>query len=250
MRNYEREKEERIKFIQNVITSAKVNGIVFANSGGKDAALVGILCKLACDNTIGLSLPCGVKQNYESDLDDAAKLSCLYGIENKAISLTQLRNELTQIINKATPLTQTAIGYLAPRLRMITLYAIANSENRLVAGTSNRSEIYTGYSTKWGDGAYDFNPIADLTATEVLDFLRYLGAPASIIEKAPSAGLFEGQTDEAEMGITYAALDNFLLTGQATNHDAAIINRLHSASGHKRRPPVMYGQEGQVTRNV
>jgi len=241
MRNYEREKTERVRFIQNVIASAKSDGIVFANSGGKDAALVGILCKMACDNTLGLALPCGVKRNYGSDLDDAALVSRQFNIENKTISLTAIRDEMVQTIGNASPLTQTAIGYLAPRLRMIALYAISNSENRLVAGTSNRSEIYTGYSTKWGDGAYDFNPIADLTATEVLEFLRFLGAPASIVQKAPSAGLFEGQTDEAEMGITYASLDNFLLTGQVSEHDGAIIDKLHSASSHKRRPPAMYG---------
>jgi len=241
MRNYEREKKERIKFIQNEITTAKVSGIIFANSGGKDAALVGILCKMACDNTIGISLPCGVKRNYESDLDDAMLLSRQYGIANKTISLSAIRDDFTQIIGKAVPLTETAIGYLAPRLRMVALYAIANSENRLVAGTSNRSEIYTGYSTKWGDGAYDFNPIADLTATEVLEFLSFLDAPVSIIKKAPSAGLFEGQTDEEEMGITYASLDNFLLTGQVSKHDEAVIGRLHSASHHKRKPPVTYG---------
>ena len=241
MRNYEREKEKRVKFIQNVIANAKSDGIVFANSGGKDAALVGILCKMACDNTIGLSLPCGVKRNYESDLDDAALISQQYGIENKIISLSAIRRELTQTIGEAVTLSETAIGNMAPRLRMITLYAISNSENRLVAGTSNRSEIYTGYSTKWGDGAYDFNPIADLTATEVLEFLRYLGAPAGIISKPPSAGLFEGQTDEAEMGVTYASLDNFLLTGQVSEADSEIINRLHTSSRHKRRPPEIYG---------
>jgi len=242
MRDYKKEKDERISFIKNLVATAKVNGIVFANSGGKDAALVGILCKLACDNTLSLALPCGVKRNYESDLTDAALLTNQYGIESKTISLTATRDQLTNIITQAAPITETAIGYLAPRLRMVTLYAIANSENRLVAGTSNRSEIYTGYSTKWGDGAYDFNPIADLTATEVLEFLRFLGAPNSIIEKAPSAGLFEGQTDEAEMGITYASLDNFLQTGYAEEKDATVINRLHTISAHKRKPPVMYNQ--------
>jgi len=246
MRNYEQEKIDRVKFIQDIVTSAKVNGIIFANSGGKDAALVGILCKLACDNTIGLALPCGVSRNYESDLSDAALLSKQYNIANTTISLTAVRDQLTQAITASTPLTDTAIGYLAPRLRMVTLYAIANSENRLVAGTSNRSEIYTGYSTKWGDGAYDFNPIADLTATEVLEFLRYLNAPASIVEKAPSAGLFEGQTDEDEMGVTYASLDNFLQTGQVSPEDGAIINRLHTASAHKRRPPVMFTRDGDA----
>jgi len=241
MRNYERETSERIDFIKSTVASAKAGGIIFANSGGKDAALVGILCKMACDNTLGISLPCGVKRNYESDLSDAALLSRQYGITSKNISLTAIRDRLAQAIGDDSPLTATAIGYLAPRLRMVILYAIANSENRLVAGTSNRSEIYTGYSTKWGDGAYDFNPIADLTATEVLDFLRYLNAPVSITEKAPSAGLFEGQTDEAEMGITYASLDNFLLTGQVAAHDGEVIDRLHKASEHKRKPPAMYG---------
>jgi len=240
MRNYEREKEARIKFIQNVVSDAKSDGIVFANSGGKDAALVGILCKLACDNTIGISLPCNVSQNYESDIDDALALSRQFNIEHKTISLSSTCKSLVQAISDIIPITNWATINIAPRLRMTTIYAIANSQNRLVAGTDNRSEIYTGYFTKWGDGAYDFNPISDLTATEVKDFLRYLGAPLCIIEKPPSAGLFEGQTDEAEMGITYASLDKFLLTGEASAHDEAIINRLHSASHHKRKPPVIY----------
>ena len=93
-----------------------------------------------------------------------------------------------------------------------------------------------GYFTKWGDGAHDFNPISDLTATEVFDFLRWLKAPASIIEKAPSAGLFDGQTDEAEMGVSYAAIDRYLLTGEAEEHDLAIMERYHRRSEHKRQP--------------
>ena len=242
MRNYEQETANRVKFIQNNLNDAKYTGIVFANSGGKDAVLVGILCKMACDNTVGLSLPCGVSRNYGSDIDDAVLISNQYGIAHKTINLAPISQEFTKSIAAAGhPLTDIAAGYLAPRLRMITLYAIANSENRLVAGTGNRSERYTGYFTKWGDGAYDFNPIADLTATEVLEFLRYLKAPACIIEKPPSAGLFEGQTDEEEMGVTYASLDNFLLTGHVSEHDGAIIQRLHSSSEHKRRPPALYG---------
>ena len=97
-----------------------------------------------------------------------------------------------------------------------------------------------GYFTKWGDGACDFNPIADLTATEVLDFLRWLGAPKSIIEKAPSAGLFDGQTDEKEMGVTYRAIDEYLTEGTASDEDLAIIERYHRRSEHKRRPIPVY----------
>ena len=98
-----------------------------------------------------------------------------------------------------------------------------------------------GYFTKWGDGACDFNPIGDLTCTEVFEFLRYLDAPASIIEKPPSAGLVEGQTDEEEMGVTYASLDNFLLTGQVTEADYSIINKMHTTSRHKLKPPAIFG---------
>ena len=100
-----------------------------------------------------------------------------------------------------------------------------------------------GYFTKWGDGAYDFNPIADLTVTEVYAFLSWLHAPENIIRKAPSAGLFEGQTDEQEMGVSYAAIDRYILTGEANEHDKAIIDRYHSRSEHKRRPAATYHAE-------
>ena len=123
---------------------------------------------------------------------------------------------------------------------MTTLYAIAAAENRLVAGTGNRSEIHMGYFTKGGDGASDFNPISDPTATEVFEFLAFLDAPRSIIEKAPSAGLFDGQTDEAEMGVTYKAIDNYLLTGAVGDADKAVIDHYHSRSEHKRRPISTY----------
>ena len=97
-----------------------------------------------------------------------------------------------------------------------------------------------GYFTKWGDGAYDINPIADLTVTEIYEFLEYLNAPKCVIEKAPSAALFEGQTDEDEMGVTYAAIDKFLFTGEASETDKKIIDRYHKASEHKRRMPLTY----------
>jgi len=241
MRNYQQETDNRVKFIKELVAFANVDGIIFANSGGKDAALVGILCKMACDNTLGVSLPCNTSQNYKSDIDDALLFSKQYNIDHKTVSLSSTFKELTHAVSAICPLTDFALSNIAPRLRMTTIYSIANSENRLVAGTSNRSERYTGYFTKWGDGASDFNPIADLTATEVLDFLKYLGAPASIIKKPPSAGLYEGQTDEADMGITYASLDNFLLTGHISDTDASIVNKMHRASHHKRKLPVMYG---------
>ena len=152
-----------------------------------------------------------------------------------------MKDELLCAMGDKTALTAAAAANIAPRLRMTALYAVAHSEGRLVAGTGNRSERHMGYFTKWGDGAFDFNPIADLAVTEVYEFLRYLNAPASILQKPPSAGLYDGQTDEGEMGVTYRSIDALLLQGATNDRDREIIERYHTGSGHKRRLPLMYG---------
>jgi len=241
MRDYKLEAEKRIEFIRGAIKSAGADGVVYGNSGGKDCTLVGILCKMACDNTVGLIMPCGSKQNYGSDKDDAERLAGQYGISTRIIDLSDVKNGFVRVVGKQVQLGGAALTNIAPRLRMATLYAVAASENRLVAGTGNRSERYMGYFTKWGDGACDFNPIADLTVAEVYEFLRYFKAPDFVITKAPSAGLFDGQTDEKEMGVTYHSIDGFLLTGAVDQRDKAIIDRYHKSSGHKRIMPAMYG---------
>jgi NAD+ synthase len=240
MRNYSLETKNRVEFICSVLTSAGADGVVYGNSGGKDCALVGILCKMACDNTLGLIMPCGSQRNDESDKTDAQTLANQFNIDVRIIDLSVLKNELVRAAGESTALNHSAFVNIAPRLRMTTLYAVAASENRLVAGTSNRSEQYMGYSTKWGDGACDFNPIADLTVTEIYEFLRFLNAPDFIFSKAPSAGLFEGQTDENEMGITYRSIDDFLLTGTVSEADRAVIERFHKLSEHKRKMPVVF----------
>ena len=236
MRDYAQEMEKRVAYIRAKLSEAHADGIVFGNSGGKDSALVGILCKAACDNTVGVIMPCASRQNYGQDRDDGNALADQFGIEKRTVDLTAVREAELKALEGAATLNSMALTNIAPRLRMTTLYTIAAAENRLVAGTGNRSEIYMGYFTKWGDGASDFNPIADLTATEVFEFLRWLDAPRSIIEKAPSAGLFEGQTDEQEMGVTYRAIDDYLLYGTVNEADKAVIDRYHGRSGHKRRP--------------
>jgi NAD+ synthase len=240
MRNYKQETEKRIEFIRGAVKSAGADGIVYGNSGGKDSALVGILCKKACDNTLGIIMPCGSKRNYEIDKIDAETIAAQYGIATRAVDLTPVKNELIRVMGESTHLTDTALANMSPRLRMATLYAAAASENRLVAGTGNLSEGYMGYFTKWGDGAFDFNPIADLTVTEIYEFLKFLGAPDFIIGKAPSAGLFDGQTDENEMGVAYGSIDNFLLTGTVNEHDKAVIDRYHRSSEHKRKMPLVF----------
>lgn len=239
MKDYQKEVDERVGYIRSKLKESGCSGIIFGNSGGKDCALVGILCKKACENTVGVMMPCSSPINYQSDIADAKLLAEKYGIENRIVDLGPAREELLSQL-EASSITKTAETNIAPRLRMLTLYAIAQSENRLVAGTGNRSEIYMGYFTKWGDGGYDFNPIADLTVKEVYEMLEFLGAPEDIIKKVPSAGLYEGQSDEKEMGVSYEAIDRYILTGEGDKKDIEIIERFHRRSEHKRRLPSVF----------
>ncbi len=234
--NCELEVKNRVEFIKNLVESAHVKGIVFGNSGGKDSALVGILCKMACDNTLGVIMPCSVSRNFTEDAVDGAALAEKFGIESRTIDLSAVREaEVKALEDAGIVLNESAITNIAPRIRMMTLYAIAAAEGRLVAGTGNRDEMYVGYFTKWGDGAHDFNPISDLTVAEIYELLEYLDCPENIIKKAPSAALAEGQTDEGEMGVTYAQLDHYILTGEIDDEKAkARIDQLHRGSAHKR----------------
>jgi len=233
-RNYKKEFDNRVEFIRKAVQDANAAGVIFGNSGGKDSALVGILCRAACDNTVGIIMPCGSSRNYGDDKTDAEKLAEQFNIETRIIDLTEAKNALVAVLG-------INCTNIAPRLRMTALYSVAMSENLLVAGTSNRSELHMGYFTKWGDGGCDFNPIADLTATEVVEFLEFLGAPQNIAHKEPSAGLFEGQTDEADMGISYKNIDNYLMHGIASAEDKALIENFHARTEHKRKMPKVYG---------
>ena len=241
--DWKAEYEKRVAWIRVLLARSGAKGIVYGNSGGKDSALTGILCKGACQDTVGLIMPCASKRNFGQDTEDGLVVAKQYGIETRTIDLTSVREQEVKALGTATSLTELALANIAPRLRMTTLYAVAASENRIVAGTGNRSEAYMGYFTKWGDGAYDFNPIGDLTVTEIFAFLTYLGAPQQIIDKAPSAGLFDGQTDEAEMGISYRVIDQYLLNGLADKSELRTMRSFHERSEHKRQPIPIYKGE-------
>jgi len=240
MRDYKKELENRVEFIRKLLAESGAKGIVYGNSGGKDSALVGILCKKACDNTTGIIMPCESKRNFGEDMKDGLDVAKQFDIETRTVDITPVKLDLLKVLEDKTELNGSAISNIAPRIRMTTLYAIGAAEGKLVAGTGNRAETYMGYFTKWGDGGCDFNPIIDLTVGEVYEFLEYLDAPANIIKKAPSAGLYEGQTDEKDMGVTYAAIDKYITTGEANEADKKIIDRYHRASEHKRRFPSYY----------
>jgi NAD+ synthase len=131
------------------------------------------------------------------------------------------------------------LANIKPRLRMTTLYYYAQKLSYLVAGTGNRAEMKIGYFTKYGDGGVDVEPIIHLTKTQVRHLGHYLGVPNQIISKTSSAGLWEGQTDEDEMGLTYEVLDHYLLTGEADSAVKQRIEHMARLNDHKKHPPLI-----------
>jgi NAD+ synthase len=235
LRDWEYEEKERTEWIKRRLEEANVKGVVIGISGGKDCAVVAALLKKAIPNVLGVMMSCGYIS--PEDKEHALLLARKFDIKLIEIDLTNTYEQLSYVIGR---ISETACTNIKPRLRMTTLYAIAQTNGYLVAGTSNLSEYMMGYFTKWGDGGYDFNPIADLTCTEVIDYGRYLGVPEEILSKPPSAGLWPGQTDEGEMGLTYKEIDNYLKFGNVTPEVLQKINEARSRTQHKRTGPHMY----------
>lgn len=234
MKDWNAEIDSRVKWIQDILVRSGKKGIIYGNSGGKDSAVVGTLCRMATPEVCGIIMPC---DNNPEDAQHAELVAQTKGIQTMTIDIKPAFNAAKTLLSDVQGM---ALSNIKPRLRMIILYALAQSRGYLVAGTGNRSEFEVGYFTKWGDGAYDFNPIADLTATEVLELGQYLKVPQEILNKKPSAGLWPGQTDEDELGITYSRLDKFLLSGEADKEERALIMGKMAAAEHKKRLPQTY----------
>lgn len=180
-------------------------GIVIGLSGGIDSAVAAAFCCRAVGpaNVLGLSLPS--KVSNPADLKDAADLCRQFGMEHVVISIDPILAGYRTMPGYAE--TPYLLGNLMARTRMVILYYHANRENRLVCGTSNRSEFMLGYCTKFGDNAADILPLLHLYKTDVYVVARELGIPGPIINKVPSAGLWEDQSDEKEIGLTYEQID-------------------------------------------
>jgi NAD+ synthase len=237
-------------WLRERVEAAGAQGLVFGLSGGIDSAVVGRLCQLAMpDSCVGLLMPCHSHPDDETDARLVAEhfrfpimrvplegpFDALIGLVDAAFeSLPSARPHATDDIRARVPTAN-----VKPRLRMTTLYLVANRLNYLVAGTGNKSEITIGYYTKYGDGGVDLLPIARLVKREVWDLARELGVPSRVIDKAPSAGLWLGQTDEAEMGFTYAELEQFIANGASAvrQKTAQRIQHLIAVSEHKRALP-------------
>ncbi|MDP3181394.1 MAG: NAD(+) synthase, partial [Desulfobaccales bacterium] len=227
---------EIVSWIQAQVKAAGRQGAVSGISGGIDSAVVAALGRRALgENYLGLILPC---HSLAQDVKDARRLAQFLKVNYQEINLDQVFDLFISILPPGSPL---AAANLKPRLRMVAWYYLAAVHDYLVLGTGNKSEIAVGYFTKYGDGAVDLLPLGDLLKTEVYDLARELDLPQWLLTKAPSAGLWAGQTDEGEMGVTYHDLDRFLAAAgrpqpQLNPAVRKRILELKRTSAHKRRP--------------
>lgn len=230
-----------VKWLQEQVKTTGVKGLLVGLSGGLDSAVVTNLIKRACpDDSLAVIMPI---QSNPSDMTDADKIVQQSEIDFMNVDLTHshdvmyttIKKELDKHKLRNEEQNQIADANLRARLRMSTLYTIATNHQYLVVGTDNAAEWYTGYFTKYGDGAVDIQPIIDLTKQEVKEMAMYLGVPSSVVDKQPSADLWEGQTDEEEMGTTYANIDAYLLGKEIPIKDKQTIEKLHNQTKHKRQ---------------
>lgn len=234
------EMENAIEWIKQYVKSSGAKGIVIGNSGGKDSATVLAMAVKAIgkENVLAVAMPCN---SQSSDLEDATLVAKTFEVNQIIVDITNSCNEMEKQINinLYKELSREAIINMKPRLRMTTLYGIAQTINYLVIGTGNLCEAMVGYTTKWGDNSSDFNPIGNFTVDEVLEIGRMLGVPDIILTKAPNDGL-GGETDEEKMGIKYSQIAEMIETGNTEEKAKQEIIRRYKNSKHKRNPIPIY----------
>ncbi len=225
-------------WIREQVTAAKCQGVVLGLSGGMDSSVVAVLCQRAFpQNTLAVIMPC---HSHNQDIEHARALSQRFSIPTKTVVLDDSYDTLLKALpdEKASPdISRLAQANLKARLRMLTLYYFANQRNYLVVGSGNRDELALGYFTKYGDGGVDIQPLGSLLKGQLKELARFLGIPLPIIDKPPSAGLWEGQTDEEELGFSYDELDRYLASGEASAALKEKFKAIFAAAGHKRQPP-------------
>lgn len=235
--NIESEVNEVVAWIKTIFAQSGAKGAILGMSGGVDCCTVARLLQKADVPVLLVKMPYGKSMDFAGDKKDADELIDNFGFESFTIDIT---DEVDLIVNKIgyhnIELTEMARANIMPRVRMSNLYAIGQTKGYLVAGTGNLSERTMGYFTKWGDGGCDFNPLANFTKTEVKIMARYLDVPERIVTKAPSANLWENQTDEDEMGVSYADLDRYILTNEGTDEIREKVESTKKRVAHKNNP--------------
>lgn len=200
-------KEKIIEFIRRKLKETNVNGVVIGLSGGVDSTTALFLCVQAVgkDKILGVMMPS--KVNTNKDMEDAIEVCKKLGVKYKLIEIDPILKSFGNVLDLSDKLVT---GNLMARIRMCILYYFANKEKLLVVGTGNKSEYLQGYFTLHGDIACDLLPLGNLYKKDVKKLARELEVPEKIIKKIPTAGLWKGQTDEKELGISYEDLDRIL----------------------------------------
>ena len=236
--NPAKECENIIKWIGEYFKNQpSAKGAIIGISGGKDSLIAAKLLveALGKERVFGVLIPNGVQK----DIGDSLKVVDILGINHKIVNIEKAYNGLLESIVENNLSIDAKIN-IPPRLRMTTLYAIAMSMHYRVCGTGNKSEGFVGYTTKWGDNAFDFNPIGDLTTEEVIAVGDSLGLPYELVHKTPSDGL-SGQSDEEKLGFTYKQINDYIEKGSCGDAEVDRCIRLkHEYNTHKRELPLKY----------
>ena len=236
--NMEQLAQKLALWIKEKTVAAGGKGVVLGMSGGLDSSVVAVLCHRAFPkNVLGVVMPC---HSDPEDKEHALAVASKFSIETEVVVLDPVFDTLLHALsgNKVeTGANRLAEANLKARLRMLTLYYLANQLEYIVAGAGNRSELSVGYFTKYGDGGADILPLGNLVKSQVRELAGFLDIPQPIIDKPPSAGLWQGQTDEDELGISYEELDRYLVTSEASGGLRQKIESMIAASAHKRLPP-------------
>lgn len=244
--------EERlVSFIETTVAEADAEGATLGLSGGIDSTTTAYLAveALGAENLHGLVMPSEV--NDPDKMSDAERVAETLGIEYDVIEIQPIAEQIFEAVPSATE-DRLAMGNVYVRTRAVVNYFVANAEDRVVLGTGNRAEAMTGYFTKYGDQAVDCNPIGGLYKQQVRQLAAELGVPSDLVEQTPTAGMWEGQTDEEELGLSYDTVDAILalhidgpLSTEATVRTLESVTReqiqrvetLVEASEHKRSMP-------------
>jgi len=236
--NLEQSAEKLVLWIRDKVLAAGYKGVVLGMSGGLDSSVGAVLCYRAFpQGMLGVIMPCYSRQE---DMEHAMAVADKFSIPTRTVVLDAAFDTLLKVLpdDKADPdVSRLAKANIKSRLRMLILYYFANRLKYMVVGAGNRSELSVGYFTKYGDAGVDILPLGNMVKGQVRELAHFLGIPQQIIDKPPSAGLWEGQTDEGELGLSYEELDRYLVTGEASAELKKRIESMIASSDHKRQPP-------------